>query len=275
MTKCKSPTAFAAGEVRRHRAPRPQHEWLYALPGAALPAQVLCEGCRYEWVETFKHDFFAATGRYDGPGGPAVLKLGRETDLLSFPMRWAGQWLESRELRLLRQLQGVPGIPRLIGTVGPNGLLREYIPGRPLGRRDAVSDRFFDQLVELVGALHARDMAYVDLNKRQNILVGTDGRPYLIDFQISLYLPPAWQRVPGARWLLRRFQQADLYHCLKHKRRLRSDLLTPAERARVERVSIWIRAHRVLTRPLTYLRRRTLARLGRSETVHVSGADAK
>ena len=77
------------------------------------------------------------------------------------------------------------------------------------------------------------------------------------------------------QWLLRRFQQADRYHTLKHKRRLRPDLLTDDERRVVEQLSIWIRLHRVLTRPLTNLRRRTLKRLAKSETASVLGSDAK
>jgi hypothetical protein len=150
------------------------------------------------------------------------------------------------------------------------------VPGHPLERYERVSDTFFDELFSLLHATHDRHIAYVDLNKRQNILVGEDGRPYLIDFQISLFLPPtSWRRLRPVRWLLTRFQQADWYHCLKHKRRLRPDLLTPAERARLQQLSIWIRIHRWLTRPLTNLRRRTLSRLRRGEDVSPAGSSAK
>jgi len=241
-----------------------------------MPAEVVCAGQRYDHVRTFKHDFFAATGLYRGPDGPAVLKLGRMTDCFSVPMAWVGRFLARQELRIYGQTVGLPGVPRLIGTVGPTGLLHEYVPGHPLRRREWVSDAFFDQLFNLLDALHARDIAYVDLNKRENILVGDDGRPYLIDFQISLHLPPlGWRRWRPVRWLLARFQQADRYHCLKHKRRSRPDLLTADERARLNRLSAWIRLHRWLTRPLTYLRRRTLTRLQRTEDVQVAGSSAK
>jgi hypothetical protein len=77
------------------------------------------------------------------------------------------------------------------------------------------------------------------------------------------------------QWLLRRFQHGDRYHCLKHKRRLRPDLLSAAERGEVERIGLWIRLHRWLSRPVTNLRRRTLKRLKRSETVEVAGSGAK
>lgn len=241
-----------------------------------MPATVRCNGETFEHVETFKHDFFAATGLYRGPRGPAVLKLGRQTDLLSVPMAWLGAFLARREERLYRLLHDVPGIPECIGLTCGTGFLHAFVPGRPLGRADRVSDAFFDQLAALLAAVHARGIAYVDLNKRQNILLGDDGRPWLIDFQISLHVPRSgWGRVPGMRRLLARFQREDWYHFLKHKRRLRADLMTPEELERVERVSFWIRLHRGLTRPLTYLRRATLRRLKRSETAEVAGASAK
>ncbi len=255
---------------------RPRHGWLYALPGARLPARVTCRGRRFEHVLTFKHDFFAATGLYRDPAGLAVLKMGRQNEFLTIPAGWIGAFLTRREVWLYELTQDLPGVPRLIGTVGPNGFLHEYVPGHPLARDEQVSDAFFDELLAMVATLHARHIAYVDLNKRQNVLIGDDGRPYLIDFQISLHLPlVGWRRLGPVQWLLRRFQQADRYHCLKHKRRLRPDLLSAAERAEVEQLSIWIRLHRRLTRPLTNLRRQVLKRLGRSETAKVAGSSAK
>ena len=197
-----------------------------------MPESVTCAGSRYDHVETFKHDFFAATGLYTGPEGLAVLKLGRTTPLGPLPTAWIGRFLTRREHRLYSLAHDLDGVPRLIGAVGGTGLLHAYVPGHPLGRRETVSDTFFDELAELLGKLHARHIAYVDLNKRQNILMGDDGKPHLIDFQISLFLPPeGWRRLSPVRWFLRRFQNADEYHCLKHKRRLRPDLLTDEERA--------------------------------------------
>jgi hypothetical protein len=222
--------------------------------------QLTCRGQRFEYVETLKHDFFAATGLYRGPDGLAVLKMGRQNDFLTVPMDWIGAFLTRREVRIYELLQSRPGVPRLIGPVGRTGFLHEYVPGHSLGRREPVSDTFFDELQTLITGLHARDMAYVDLNKRQNILLGDDGRPYLIDFQISLHLPPiGWRRLWPVRWVLRRFQHGDRYHCLKHKRRL----------------SFWIRLHRWWSRPLTKLRRRALNRLARSESGEVAGSSAK
>lgn len=257
---------------------RSRYPWLYALPGGALPPAVVCEGMRFQLVQTFKHDFFAATGLYrDTRGRLAVLKMGRQMHFLTIPMRWLGEWLTRREVRIYAKLQGTAGVPRLIGVLSnAAGFLHEFVPGHPLGRDERVSDTFFDELFALLKHLHARDIAYVDLNKRQNVLVGDDGRPYLIDFQISLDWPRrGWRGWPPARWILARFQHEDGYHSLKHKRRLRPDLLSDDERRQVERISPWIRLHRLIARPFTNVRRRTLKRLAKSETISVAGSGAK
>jgi hypothetical protein len=255
---------------------RLRHPWLYALADGKLPETVRCAGLQYQLVETFKHDFFAATGLYRGPTGLAVLKVNRANDFFGWPMTWAGRFLGRREIRLYRAVRDLPGVPALLGPVGETGFMHVFAPGHPLGRREQVSDTFFDELLALVRTLHARHIAYVDLNKRQNILVGDDGKPYLIDFQISLLLPDTgWRRWRPVRWLLARFQHGDIYHCLKHKRRLRPDLLSAAEQSLVERLSPWIRLHRWVARPLTYLRRGTLRRLQAGEDAPVAGSAAK
>jgi len=260
----------------RHNPLRPRHAWLYALADGRLPEAVRCAGRAFTLVKTFKHDFFAATGLYRSGDCLGVLKVGRRNHLLSIPVDWIGRLLTRREVAAYEKLQDLPGIPRLIGTVGRNGFLHAFVPGHPLSRSDTLSDTFFDELADLLAAVHGRHMAYVDLNKPQNILLGDDGRPYLIDFQISLDLPPTgWRRLPPVRWLLGRFQHADRYHFLKHKRKLRPDQLTESERREVEQLSIWIRIHRVVTRPITQLRRRTLKRLARSEQREVAGSSAK
>ncbi len=254
----------------------PRHRWLYALAECRLPSKVTCAGRRYTLLKTFKHDFFAATGLYEGPRGLAVLKVGRSNPVAGVPFEWLGRYLTRREARHYELLRGTPGVPNFLGTAGRTGFMHEFVPGRVLGRRDEVRTAFFDELETLLDAVHGRDMAYVDLNKRQNIIVGDDGKPYLIDFQISAWLPRrGWRGLLPVQWLLHRFQRADRYHFLKHKRRIRPDLLTDAERAEVERLSIWIRLHRAIARPITQLRRRTLRRVRDADTAEVAGSTAK
>ena len=232
-----------------------------ALGRAGLPRDFTLGGANYRLLRTVKHDFFAATAFYtDASGKMVVLKISRTTDFAGVPLAWLGRWLCRREMRFYNKLSDLPNVPAVLGTVGPTGFVHAYVPGRPLEKDRPVPDGFFAQLQDLLAQLHRRGLAYVDTNKPQNILLGEDGRPHLIDFQISYDLAELgdwWLN----RWWLRRLQHEDIYHTLKHKRRIRPDEMTPEETERATRRSALIRLHRFLTKPYFALRRRTFKRL--------------
>ena len=237
--------------------------WLRALGDGALPPTINVGGQDYTFVRIFKHDFFAATGLYVGEQGRVVLKIGRTASCLGFPLDWIGGFLSRHEARMYRLAQRIEGVPRFFGMLGETGLVHEYIEGHPLAREDVPNDLFFPSLRRLLNELHARGAAYVDLEKRENILVGSDGRPYLIDFQISWHWPDnRGGRTWIARLILDVLQTSDHYHLLKHWRRLRPDQLENEEFDRSYEAPIWIRWHRAVFRPLTLLRRQVLVWLG-------------
>src|SRR6185369_1004878 len=136
----------------------------------------------------------------------------------------------------------------VLARVGKNGFVHEYVTGRPLQKGKPVPDRFFMQLTGLLEELHRRDIAYVDTNKPENILLGDDGKPHLIDFQISWDLHELGDNFLN-RWWLRRLCDSDIYHLLKHKKRFRPDQTTDDERTRIEQRGTLINLHRFLTRP--------------------------
>ena len=230
---------------------------LLAFGSDALPEQIELSGIRCQLMQLFKHDFFAATGLYQGPMGPVVLKHYRHRPCFGLPMEWMGRWMAGRESRHYKVLDGLGGIPRFICHYQSTGLVHAFIPGQDLRRDLALPDTFFDDLFALMEQLHRRRMAYVDANKMDNVLVGDNGKPYLIDFQISLHWPTA-SRWHGPRWLLGRFQQADLYHLLKHKRRCRPDQMSEGELQRSTR-NRWILLHRLIANPFRKCRRKILA----------------
>jgi hypothetical protein len=250
----------------RHLEPRtagkrPPAYALRALGRDGLPEVVEAGGVSYRLTQTVKHDFWAATGFYLGEDGQkAVLKMGRREPYAGIPLAWAGRFLCARELRFYRALSDLPNVPAVLGEVGKTGFLHGYVEGRPLSRREKTPDPFFGELMEVVQRIHQRGIAYVDANKPENILLGEDGKPHLIDFQISWDLTELgdwWLN----RWWLARLQESDVYHVLKHKKRMRPDQLTEAERARVERRGFLINLHRVLTKPYHRLRKHYFKRL--------------
>lgn len=232
-----------------------------ALGRRGLPAALTLNGVTYKLAREVKHDFWAATGFYDADDGTRIVfKAGRAEEFAGIPLSWIGRWLRDRETRMYRKLRGISSIPRVLGTVGETGFVLEFVNARPLPSVQRVPDGFFSELRAIIQEVHRRGIAYVDMNKRANILVGDDGRPRLVDFQISWDLDGLGNNVINKR-LLAWFQREDLYHIAKHHARLRPDELTDEERALAERRSALIRLHRFITKPWFGFRRRTMRRM--------------
>lgn len=246
---------------------KPLPSSLRALGRSEPPQSIHVCGNLYHFAHCFKHDFFACTALYQGPAGKIVLKLGRQADICGLPARWIGRYLAGHEANCYEAVADLDAVPKLLGRWGPTGIVHQFVDGQPLSRDITVPDDFFDRLERAVRAIHARGMAYVDLEKRQNVLVGVDGKPYLVDFQISWRPPSVNGRRSGpARWLLRRLQEGDRYHILKLRRRFRRDQLTDEQLRRSYHKPFWIRLHASLTAPLLKIRRRTLSRLDPKRT---------
>lgn len=262
---------------------RIRHAWLRALGPEDLPETITVEGQDYARLRTYKHDFFAATGLYEGDAGRVILKIGRRVSMFGLPMRWLGRYLTGHELALYEAAAGIEGVPRCLGRWDATGMVHAFVEGHPLQRHERVADDFFPRLAALLDTLHARDIAYVDLEKRENILVDAEGNPALIDFQISFWWPADWAKRPGlakiipgpvGRWTLKRLQRADRYHLMKHHRRHRPDQLTPEAMAASYRHGPLIALHRLLFRPITLLRRRVLLMLtGRARSAKQDGPE--
>jgi RIO-like serine/threonine protein kinase len=224
-------------------------------------------------LATAKHDFWAATGFYeDDSGGRAVLKVYRTTRFAGAPLRWLGRWQCAREVAFYRHLAGLSGVPVLLDRVGETAYLRAFVAGHPLSQARAVPDAFWPRLDAVMREVHCRGVAYVDANKPENILVGDDGHPYLIDFQIAWRCGPRANHALG-RWWLARLQREDLYHALKHKRRFARESMTETELACVRQRSFLIRTHRAINLPYRMLRRPLLRWLRRTGRVLSSGSN--
>jgi hypothetical protein len=248
---------------------RPRPKLLRALGKADPPLEIELDGYLYRRVDIFKHDSWAATALYEGERGKVVAKFNRRQPIFGFPMHWLGRLLAAREGRILQLLADLSNVPcysgelTVAGAAQPHAVAHDYVEGHPFERGERVDDSFFSKLQELVQDIHARDLAYVDLSKRENIIVGDDGQPYLVDFQISFILPDWW---PGNSWPIRKLLQlaqgVDDYLVLKHFHNSRPDLLTPEQQAIVKRRPWLIRTLRSIGDPVRSLRRRLLVLLG-------------
>ncbi len=242
---------------------------LYACGEKKLPKTILLEKNTYILSKILKHDFFAATALYKlakrkkrtdkNTPFKIVLKMHRQQHFLGLPTTWLGKRLCNHEIKNLRRLQCISQVPKLLSKYDNTGFIYEYIEGCSLAESKNLPDDFFDHLLELLNRIHNCGIAYLDMNKRGNIIVGKDGRPFLIDFQIALYInkkPLFGKNFVERLWNC--LKKADLYHLFKHKRKLKPQLLKPEEKNISRSKSKLISLHRSITRPFRKLRRQLL-----------------
>jgi hypothetical protein len=260
-----------AGSIGKAAAPgvKPRPAVFRALGHAEPPAAIEIDGERFRRIEVLKHDSWAASGIYASTTGKAFCKFNRQQRVGCVPLAWLGRLLAAREHGFHDRLHDVEGIPAALGPVRvegralPHAVARRFIAGHALREGEWVSDDFFPQLRRLLAEMHARGVAHVDLHKRENILVDDDGRPHLIDFQISFSLPRRdclATRLFG--WLLTLLQRSDDYHLLKHELKHRPDQARRRGADMDRDRPWWISAHRMVAVPFRAVRRGLLVWLG-------------
>jgi predicted Ser/Thr protein kinase len=194
--------------------------------------------------------------------GPVIVKkpLGRG------PARAVRRAMLRREHGIYQRLLGIPGVPRCLGLWHGEELVLEFIAGRSLRElNDGLPDRdrFLAALLDLIQAVHGAGVAHGDLKRKDNILVGPGGRPYLIDFGTAVSAPP------GAGWLRRllfaQLRRMDLNAWIKLKYRGRWLEIDPAD-LQYHQPTVPERLARVVRRAwraMTFRRQRKARRSGR------------
>lgn len=198
------------------------------------PQSVRIDGQLYRFERVLKEDFFSVNVLYRGPDAVRyVLKLSDFRFVLGWLLRPLAAGMSRHEYRIYTMVADLDGVPELGPRYGRRGYFHRYVEGKTLhetSKGSPLPADFFQRLCSLVARLHERRIYYADLNKRGNVIVGTDGRPYLIDYQICLRFPE--RRGWYGRRLERVFQaliREDIYHVYKHKRRFQPEALTEEE----------------------------------------------
>ena len=131
-----------------------------------------------------------------------------------------GRFLVWREEKAYRRLKGLKGTPDLYRVVDGLALVLEHIPGKSLekaGETGTLPESFFDELGALVEAFHERGICHCDLKRAANILIGTDGRPTVLDWSAAI-LEREFRFFPLTR-IYRRFLVDDLNAVTKFRLR--------------------------------------------------------
>ena len=148
-----------------------------------------------------------------------------------------GRFLLGRELRALRRLQGIDGVPSQAFRVDALAMAARFVPGRPLADmpKGPVSTDYLLALEALLRRVHAHGLVHLDTRGGGNLLIGPDDAPGIIDFQAAL--STRWMPRALRRW----FEDMDLSGIFKKWQRWQPDTLGEARRATLERLNRWRR----------------------------------
>ena len=171
-----------------------------------------------------------------------------------------GPILIRREFGALRNLVGVKGVPQLVGRLDRYSLAMEHVPGISLDRIEpgSLDNGFYADLRKAIDDMHARGVAHCDLRSRGNVMLGDDGRPYMVDFAACVFRGRGIN--PFFRWLFRQFVLADENAVLLIKQRLSPELLTDDEKAQLAQDLPYERPARFIGENVRKLTRRLLTR---------------
>lgn len=148
-----------------------------------------------------------------------------------------GRFLIGREVRALRRLQGIAGVPGDAFRVDGVAMAARFVPGRALADTPdgPFSTDFLLALEALLRQVHARGIVHLDTRGGGNLLIQPDGTPGIIDFQAAL--STRWMPRALRSWL----EDMDLSGIYKKWARWQPDTLGAQRQAQLERLNRWRR----------------------------------
>jgi len=142
--------------------------------------------------------------------------------------------LVMREVRSLKQLDGVVGVPRLYHVYNRYAFLVQSVNGVAASqmKKNSLDNDFFVRMNKVLDDIHDKGVTHCDLRSAGNTLITADHQPWLVDFVASIHQSSDWNII--GRWIFDQFVDADYGAVLKLKKRLAPDLLTNDELDKIE-----------------------------------------
>ncbi|NLB66179.1 MAG: hypothetical protein GX803_06905 [Lentisphaerae bacterium] len=180
-------------------------------------------------------------------GNARVLRLDLDDRVLAikeyhsrswFIRHTVGRFMIWQEVRSLAALAKLPGVPHDLTPIDAVTYAMEWINGHSLTQlhRDLnvrLPKSFFLELEELVARMHQAGVVHLDIRNLGNIMQGSDGRPYLLDFQSAF----STRLLPG--FVRRIMEAADRSGIYKAWRLLCDEPLDPERTAFADRFKRW------------------------------------
>lgn len=197
-----------------------------------------------------------SVGFYETPFGNYVVKRACGP----FFWRMLGEAALRRECEIYARLRGVEGIPQCLGLLDEKHLVLEHISGQSYRcRQNELEDRdlFFVRLLKTLKDMHSAGIAHGDLKRKDNLLVGPNEQPFIIDFGLACFRQASGERLN--RFYFGWLKQYDYNAWVKHKYQGRYELIEVDDLSlyrpmRLERIA---RAIRLVWQKLTFRSYRT------------------
>jgi RIO-like serine/threonine protein kinase len=130
----------------------------------------------------------------------------------------AGRFLVWREAKAYKKISNLKGIPTFFRVIGGLAIVTEEISGMDLATlkgKKRLPDGFFDALKKVVDGFHKRGVVHCDLKSGNNILLGHDGLPYIIDWAAAISRSEF--SLPPLNLIYKRFVLDDYNAIIKQK----------------------------------------------------------
>lgn len=182
-------------------------------------------GTQWRRERLLKADFFSHVdlGRWPERWGDTLV-VRRDVGVAAWWIKPLAYPMIRREVRALRKLEAArfAHAPRLLHWDG-RFLIRSWHDGMSLRQAQLRDPAYYDAAMDILKQVHDLGVAHNDVAKEANWLVTSDGRPFVIDFQLA--------QVSRRRgWIFRHMAREDIRHLLKHKRKYCPEALTADER---------------------------------------------
>jgi predicted Ser/Thr protein kinase len=162
-----------------------------------------------------------------GPTGPLIVKKAVGPGIV----RALRRAMLRREHSIYKLLDDVVGVPRCHGLREGDELILGFIDGcslRQAKQSPAEREQFFTELLQLIQNIHRAGVAHGDLKRKDNILVGNDRHPYVIDFGTAISAPEGSGFL--RRFVFRQLRRMDLNAWVKLKYQRQWSDLAPEDR---------------------------------------------
>ena len=144
-----------------------------------------------------------------------------------------GRFLIWREKKAYKRLEGIKGVPAFFGSLEGMAMITEEIEGTdisPAAIGEKLDEQFFLNLKELIDRFHDRGIVHCDLKRAPNIILGNDGKPYIIDWAASI--SKSEFRFFPLNLIYERFLQDDLNAITKIRLKYNPEGVTDEEKLR-------------------------------------------